>query len=378
MAAKNTALGWPGSNGDLFKAVVKLLAKRHAQTRFVHIESKENNQAKREAYGLAKHATNILGPNTLFDVEIDFPSTLSCGNLHSTALSDSRRKVTTALEETSPVKPKPWATGEDAPEEERPQSHRGRAKVHALQFALRTELLACNSPKKFWDFVRKRTDPRPKKSKVSMTDLSADFEARLNFPKVPPASFNAEQLAFNARMAKDLRPPPDMSPRQSYTRDMTIKEIEEMKRHIKALNHGLDTAMGVDGFSYEDCLAIPNEKLLEFFLYCLNNQDMPQLCYRLIALECCMLKMLTLIIDRRIREGAADIGAIPSTQNGFQDGLRTNDNVFVLLCLIDKAQSENKPLYVAYLDLKNAFPGTDRSTLWVKLALLGVSGPMIE
>ncbi|KAJ6514446.1 hypothetical protein C8R47DRAFT_916337, partial [Mycena vitilis] len=114
----------------------------------------------------------------------------------------------------------------------------------------------------------------------------------LNFPKVPPASFNAEQLAFNARMAKDLRPPPDMSPRQSYTRDITIKEIEEMKRHIKA--HGLDTAMGVDGFSYEDCLAIPNEILLEFFLYCLNNQDMPQLCYRLIALECCMLKMLTL------------------------------------------------------------------------------------
>ncbi|KAJ6514445.1 hypothetical protein C8R47DRAFT_962193, partial [Mycena vitilis] len=54
MAAKNTALGWPGSNGDLFKAVVKLLAKRHAQTRFVHIESKENNQAKREAYALAK------------------------------------------------------------------------------------------------------------------------------------------------------------------------------------------------------------------------------------------------------------------------------------------------------------------------------------
>jgi hypothetical protein len=156
--------------------------------------------------------------------------------------------------------------------------------------------------------------------------------------------------------------------------------------------------MGVDGFSYEDCLAIPNEKLLEFFLYCVKNQDMPRLwltalligilkkdkdatdpsSYRLIALECCMLKMLTLIIDRRIREGAADIGAIPSTQNGFQDGLRTNDNVFVLLCLIDKAQSENKPLYVAYLDLKNAFPGTDRSTLWVKLAIMGVSGPLIE
>ncbi|KAJ6622324.1 hypothetical protein B0H10DRAFT_1704589, partial [Mycena sp. CBHHK59/15] len=55
----------------------------------------------------------------------------------------------------------------------------------------------------------------------------------------------------------------------------------------------------------------------------------------------------------RIREGSADIGAIPPTQDGFQDSLHTNNNVFVLLCLIDKVQSLNKPLYVAYLDLKN-------------------------
>lgn len=90
-----------------------------------------------------------------------------------------------------------------------------------------------------------------------------------------------------------------------------------------------------------------------------------------------MLKMLTLIIDRRIREGAKDAGIIPVTQNGFQDGLRANDNVFVLLCLINKVQSLNKPLYAAYLDLKHAFPGTDRSSLWV-LATMGISGPMIE
>ncbi|KAJ7181567.1 hypothetical protein C8R43DRAFT_835792, partial [Mycena crocata] len=202
---------------------------------------------------------------------------------------------------------------------------------------------------------------------VSVEALSAEFEARLNHPPVTPTLFNAEQLAFNlnARMNRELKdPPPDTSPLRSYTRDITLEEIEAMKRHIKA--HGLDTSMGVDGFSYKDCLAIPNEDLLKFFLY------------RLIALECCMLKMLTLIIDQRIREGAESLGVIPVTQNGFQDHLRTNDNVFVLLCLIDKADSEGKPLYVAYLDLKNAFPGTDRSTLWVKLAVMGISGPMIE
>jgi hypothetical protein len=220
------------------------------------------------------------------------------------------RKVTTSLEESSALKPKPWNTGEDTPDKDTERSHRGRAKVHALQFGLRSDLLACKTPKEFWDFVRKRTDPRPKKAKVTVTKLLAEFEARLNYPKVTPASLNSDQLAFHARMAKGLHPPPDSSPRQSYTRDITLDEIEEVKRHIKA--HGLDTAMGVDGFSYEDCLAIPNEKLLEFFLYCLRNQDMPHFwltslligilkkdkdptdpsSYRLIALECCMLKML--------------------------------------------------------------------------------------
>ncbi|KAJ7124033.1 hypothetical protein C8R43DRAFT_899289 [Mycena crocata] len=215
----------------------------------------------------------------------------------------TRHKVYTTLEENSPVKPKPWKTGKDVPDKDSERSHRGWGKAHALQYALRQDLLACKEPKEFWDFVRKRTDPRPRPAKVSVSALSNDFETRLNHPRITPSSFNAEQLVFNVRMDKELKQAPlDVSPLQSYTRDITIEEIQAMKRHIKA--HGLDTSMGVDGFSYKDCMAIPNEKLLEFFLYCLKNQDIPH------YLECCMLKMLTL-------------------QNGFQDHLRTNDNVFV-------------------------------------------------
>ncbi|KAJ7153959.1 hypothetical protein C8R43DRAFT_818999, partial [Mycena crocata] len=121
------------------------------------------------------------------------------------------------------------------------ESHRGRAKVHELQLGLRAELLACKDHKSFWDFVRKHTDARPKKSKVSLNDLSNNFEARLNHPKTTPATFNTDQLEFNARMARDLENEPvDTSPHQSYTRDITLEEIEEMKRHIK--EHGLDTA----------------------------------------------------------------------------------------------------------------------------------------
>ncbi|KAJ7040077.1 hypothetical protein C8F04DRAFT_890919, partial [Mycena alexandri] len=54
-AAKNMQLGWPGRNGDIFKAVVDLLASRGARTCFVFLDSKANNEAKRTAYALAKH-----------------------------------------------------------------------------------------------------------------------------------------------------------------------------------------------------------------------------------------------------------------------------------------------------------------------------------
>ncbi|KAJ7108086.1 hypothetical protein C8R44DRAFT_582406, partial [Mycena epipterygia] len=53
-SAANTALGWPGLNRDLFKSVVKMLSARHAGTRFVYVDSKENNPAKCAAYALAK------------------------------------------------------------------------------------------------------------------------------------------------------------------------------------------------------------------------------------------------------------------------------------------------------------------------------------
>jgi hypothetical protein len=57
-AAKNSQLGWPGQNGDIFKSIVQLLAARKTETGFMFIESKANNESKRGAYALAKSALN--------------------------------------------------------------------------------------------------------------------------------------------------------------------------------------------------------------------------------------------------------------------------------------------------------------------------------
>jgi hypothetical protein len=72
------------------------------------------------------------------------------------------------------------------------------------------------------------------------------------------------------------------------------------------------------------------------------------------------------------------IKLLPPTQNGFQEGYRTNNNCYILRCGIDNARSLNKTLYVAFVDCSNAFPWTDHATFWLKLYRKCVGGPLFD
>jgi ribonuclease HI len=54
VAARNSTLGWPGSKGDLFKAVIKMLAARHAATCFVFMDSKREQSVQARSICLGK------------------------------------------------------------------------------------------------------------------------------------------------------------------------------------------------------------------------------------------------------------------------------------------------------------------------------------
>ena len=100
--------------------------------------------------------------------------------------------------------------------------------------------------------------------------------------------------------------------------------------------------------------------------------------YRLVGLESCLLKMLTMLIEMRLTAWADWARVLPDSQNGFREGYRTSNNGFVLRCAIDRARAEGKALFVAFIDLKDAFPSTDVPTLWSKLYRLGVAGPIFD
>jgi hypothetical protein len=88
-------------------------------------------------------------------------------------------------------------------------------------------------------------------------------------------------------------------------------------------------------------------------------------CYWTVGLESCFLKLLTLLVHKCLYDWAERNCILPPSQNGFHHSYHTNNNAFVLCCLIERARSLKKSLYVAFVDISNAFPSTDHPTLWL-------------
>ncbi|EIW53536.1 uncharacterized protein TRAVEDRAFT_133224, partial [Trametes versicolor FP-101664 SS1] len=156
----------------------------------------------------------------------------------------------------------------------------------------------------------------------------------------------------------------DRTSTQSFSRPLTVDDIAAVKARLAETGAG--KAKGPDGVSYARVLQIPNEELRD------------PAGYRNIGLESCLLKTLTLLIDRRMREWSDAEDIVPPLQNGFRTGYRTENNVFTLRVAAEQAQSQGKTLWVAFVDLANAFPSVNQSTLWAKLRDLGAGGPLFD
>ncbi len=164
-------------------------------------------------------------------------------------------------------------------------------------------------------------------------------------------------------------------------------------------SHGqLDSATGLDAETYAAIMDMDNDLLAELINACIKHKDAPSVwltsviigilkrgkpadepdSYRVISLECCLLKMATMIVHKRLADWADSMHLIPDWQNGFRPGYRTLNNAFILRCAIEWAKAKGHPLFVAMVDATNAFPSTDHSTLWLKLVEMGAGGPIFD
>ncbi|KAI5895923.1 uncharacterized protein SCHCODRAFT_02491516 [Schizophyllum commune H4-8] len=157
----------------------------------------------------------------------------------------------------------------------------------------------------------------------------------------------------------------DRTPGDIFSRPFIDDKLDWVKQRLR--EHIGRIAAGIDQVTYQDILSTPNDALAS-----LCNT------YRLIGLESCILKVATLLIDRRFREWAEGEKVIPASQNGFRPAYRNKANAFILRTAIEKARASGETLHVVFMDLSNAFPSTDQPLLWLKLLRRGATGPMSD
>ncbi|PBK81728.1 hypothetical protein ARMGADRAFT_857919, partial [Armillaria gallica] len=193
----------------------------------------------------------------------------------------------------------------------------------------------------------------------------------LNPPDSLPPEFDAIQHKLNSMRAA-LIPDrtEDLSTGKYFSSPWKGEEVAELKEHIRKRSL-MDSASSDDGVLYSQIMNIENDDLAELF-----NQYPES--YRLLGVESCFFRFFSLGIHMRTTKWAEENNLIPDYQNGFRSGYRTNNNPLILRCAIESAKAQRKPLYVAVVDATNAFPSTDRATLWLKLQRLGMGGPIFD
>ncbi|KAF5386614.1 hypothetical protein D9615_001545 [Tricholomella constricta] len=412
-ASRFQSQGWDCPNGDLFSVIVGFLATRAAPVSLRWISSSSDNAHYREARTLAiTHCQRL--PTVAPYLPPPAPVLPSFDVAADGSPLQQLVKVTTPLPVTPPLPPSKEISFPVLHVDFDDESHRGRHREREAKMLNLRRLKACQTSRQFWTIIREWTDPKSRPpqvtifsdkpftfshtcSKVTAQQLHHVFRGRINPPPVPSSTFDAdvyaEALAFYRIIPATTI---DRTPEAFFSSPLSLAELQWAKKKLQRDN--LHSACGADNVSYATIARIPNTNLLSLLQLCIDLRRAPGPWlytvlvgvlkrrrnpmnpndYRLIGLESCMLKLLTLLIDKRLRDWAEAYHILPDTQNGFRPHYRTNNNSFILRCAIERARATGKTIYIAFIDLENAFPSTDIPLLWTKLYRKGVAGPIFD
>jgi hypothetical protein len=99
--------------------------------------------------------------------------------------------------------------------------------------------------------------------------------------------------------------------------------------------------------------------------------------YRGIAVSTNIGKVFTRIMAERITTRAEEEGWLPEAQAGFRKERGTDDHLFVLNMIMERAKANGQGLLLGFIDLKKAYDTVSRKLLWSKLREMGMDGHTI-
>jgi hypothetical protein len=112
-------------------------------------------------------------------------------------------------------------------------------------------------------------------------------------------------------------------------------------------------------------------------IYKKGDNNLPEN-YRGVTLLSTLGKLFSKILNTRLNNWAENYHVYIDAQAGFRSKMGTVDNIFVLQSIINHIISENKRLFVCFVDFTKAFDFIVRDNLWLKLIKLGVRGKVMK
>ena len=100
--------------------------------------------------------------------------------------------------------------------------------------------------------------------------------------------------------------------------------------------------------------------------------------YSVTTLNSCISKLFTRLLNKRLTKIIENKNLLKNNKIGFRKGFRTSDHVPTIKTLTDKYPSQNKKLYLYFVDFKKAYCTLWRIGLLSKLQSYGISNRFIN
>ena len=97
---------------------------------------------------------------------------------------------------------------------------------------------------------------------------------------------------------------------------------------------------------------------------------------RCITIVCCVAKIYSSILNKRLQKYLEANKILAEEQNGFRVGRSCIDHIFVMCTVLRNRKMLGKETFLCFIDYKKAFDSVDRNLLLYKLSNIGVTGHM--
>ena len=98
------------------------------------------------------------------------------------------------------------------------------------------------------------------------------------------------------------------------------------------------------------------------------------LLFRGLALQSCIYKLYSAIINRRITRHLEENRLVEDQQNGFRAGRSCNQHVFTLCKILQSRLNQDRSTHLCFIDFRKAFDYLDRDLMLSRLVEVGVRG----